>query len=166
MNIIQKEDSMEKNKENSRRKFFLKGLGAAAVLMAAPGTGLFIKSANAQQGQLKRRSVREEAGVKEDEDVKPLARDMWKASVESAYDSYNAAAEAFVKGKDRSLNMGNALGRAGLRASSPEAKAALKTHPVPASILKLREQQIKRQGWHSHASVSAFGLYVHWHISW
>jgi hypothetical protein len=166
---------MSDEKKFLSRRSFLKGAAKTGIVAAAAGTGLFVKDLGAQV-RLKQskmtfsRKIIEPRGVKTDSDVVPLAQSLGKASLEAAYDAFNAAAEQFVKGKARSTHTGKLLEAQGLKLRSSEAKAAAKSFNVPASILKVRELQLKQKGWHSHCSwrASAFccSCNCHWHVSW
>jgi hypothetical protein len=150
----------------SRRSFFRNG-AAVGVVAAASGGGLLVKPLEAQGGKgLKRGSVKEPPGVKEDKDLGPLADKLLKAGFEGAYDAFNAAFESLVKGKEKTMNAAALLSRQGIKLKSPEAKAAAKSHKVPASILKVREEKSKQKGWHAHAMCYGCGCWVHAHVSW
>ena len=166
---------MSDEKKLVSRRSFLKGAAATGVAAAAAGTGLFVKDLGAQ-ARLKQsrmslsRKIVEPMGVKTDNDVIPLAESLGKASLEAAYDAFQLAAEQFVKGKARSAHTGKLLEAQGLKLRSSEAKSAAKSFNVPASILKVRELQLKQKGWHSHCSwrASAFccSCNCHWHVTW
>ena len=150
----------------SRRSFF-KGATAAGVVAAASGGGLLVKPLEAQRGKgLKRGNVKEPPGVKKDKDLGPLADKLLKASIEGAYDAFNAAYESLIKSNEKSMNAASLLSRQGIKLKSPEAKAAAKSLKVPASILKLREQKAKQKGGHSHAYCCGCGCCVHAHVSY
>ncbi|HLP60576.1 MAG TPA: twin-arginine translocation signal domain-containing protein [Candidatus Deferrimicrobium sp.] len=169
---------MSEEKKTLGRRGFLKGATLAGVAAAVSGSGVFgqermkMKAPGEIRKPYIRGDVKEEAGVKEDTDVVPLANDLLKSSVESALDSYYAAAETIVKGKDEQISTQNLLEQHGLRFESKESKATIKTLKVPASILKIREEQLKQKGWHSHAysvDCCCWGSIcwdVHWHVSW
>ena len=150
----------------SRRSFF-KGAAAAGVVAAASGGGLLVTPLEAQRGKgLRRGNVKEPPGVKKDKDLGPLADNLLKASFEGAYDAFNAAYESLIKGKEKTMNASSLLSRQGIKLKSPEAKAAAKSHKVPASILKLREEKAKQKGGHSHAYCCGCGYCVHAHVSY
>jgi hypothetical protein len=157
---------MSKEKKSLSRRSFLKGAATAGVAAAVSGGGLFVQNLEAQgQKKLKRANVKEPPGVKEDKDIKPLADNLAEASTQGAYDAFNAAAEDFVKGKSKRMDSRALLAKHGIKLKSPEAKAAAKSFNAPASVLKVRERQLKQKGWHSHASGYFFGWW-HWHITW
>lgn len=150
----------------SRRSFF-KGAAAAGVVAAASGGGLLVTPLEAQRGKgLKRGSVKEPPGVKEDKDLGPLGDNLFKVSIEGAYDAFNAAFESLIKSNRKTMNAASLLSRQGIKLKSPEAKAAAKNLKVPASILKLREQKVKQKGVHSHAFCCGCGCCVHAHLSY
>jgi hypothetical protein len=163
---------MSEEKKPLSRRSFLKGATTAGVVAAVSGGGLFVQKLEAQgQKKVKRANVKEPRGVKEDKDVVPMGKGLASASLEAAYDAFNSAAEQIVKGRDKKVNTKSALGRQGLKLKSSEAKRTDKSFNVPASVLKVRELQLKQKGWHSHASIYAcYGSYCvciwHWHVTW
>jgi hypothetical protein len=158
---------MGEEKKSLSRRSFLKGATTAGVVAAVSGGGLFVQKLEAQGGKkMKRASVKEPRGVKVDKDVEPLAKNLGEASVQGAYDAFNAAAEDFVKGKGKRMDSKALLAKHGIILKSPEAKAAAKSFNAPASVLKAREQKSKQKGWHSHASGYVCCVYWHWHVTW
>ena len=157
---------MSEEKKSLSRRSFLKGATTAGVAAAVAGGGLFVQKLEAQQKKMKRANVKEPPGVKVDKDVEPLAKNLGEASVQGAYDAFNAAAEDFVKGNSRQMNTNALLAKHGIRLKSSEAKAAAKSFNAPASILKVREHQLKQKGWHSHADGYVCCSYWHWHVTW
>lgn len=158
---------MGEEKRPLSRRSFLKGAATVGVVMAASGSGLFVNKLEAAGGRKFQRSgVKEPPGVTEDKDFAPLATNLGEASVEGAYDAFNAATEEFVKGNSKRMNTNALLARQGLKLKSTEAKAVGKDFSAPPSVLKVRELQLKQKGWHIHSSASIFGLYWHSHVSW
>jgi hypothetical protein len=157
----------KEDKEFSRRSFLK---GAASVIAAAPGAGLFIKDAGAQGQPAIRfprtKTIQEPPNVTQDEDVVPLAKNLFETALDGAYDVYEAAAEKFVKSGDKSMHVGNALNSAGLRLISKEVIGRAKAHAVSPSIIKVRELQLKQKGWHNHAYAEAWPVSVHWNVTW
>lgn len=157
---------MNEEKRNLSRRSFFKGATAAGIAAAVSGGGLLVTELEAGDCKLKRGGLKEPAGVKEDKDIVPLGENLFKASLEGAYDAFNAALDSLAASRDKSVNTTALLARQGLKLKSPEAKAAGKTIKVPASLLKLREQKLKQKGFHGHASAYACCCYVHAHVSW
>lgn len=158
---------MSEEKKSLSRRSFLKGATTAGLVAAVSGGGLFVQKLEAQEGKKKKRAnVKEPRGVKVDKDIEPLAKNLGEASVEGAYDAFNAAAEDFVKGNSKQMNTNALLAKHGIRLKSSEAKAAAKSFNTPASILKVREHQLKQKGWHSHADGYVCCSYWHWHVTW
>jgi len=150
----------------SRRSFF-KGAATAGVAAAVSGGGLLVKPLEAQRGQgLRRSGIQEPPGVTEDKDLGPLANDLLRASIEGAYDAFNAAFESLIKSEEKTMNAASLLSKQGIKLLSPEAKAAAKSINVPASLLKLREQKVKQKGGHAHAYCCGCGCCVHAHVSY
>ena len=156
---------MTDDKKPFPRRAFLKG-AAACIVTAAPVSGLFITKAEAAKPtEMTRGSVKEPPGVKQDEDYAPVARGLMKSSLEGAYDAFNSANEAFVKGNANKLNTKSAMAHQGIQLRSPESKHTDKTFNVPPSVEKVRKQA-KQKGWHIHASACIFSLCWHSHVSW
>jgi TAT (twin-arginine translocation) pathway signal sequence len=158
------------------RRTFLRGAAAVGIVAAAPGGGLFIQEASAQMAKVpyKRVPIQEPAGVTTDNDVIPLSKNLLETSLEGAIEQYDAAGEAFVKGNAQSFNVAKGLEDVGAKFLTSEARSKGKNFAVPASIVKMREAQLKQKGWHSHAatnaSVDALGVVInaayHWHKTW
>ncbi len=158
---------MSEDKKPLSRRSFLKGATTAGVVAAVSGGGLFVQKLEAQGSKkMKRANVKEPRGVKVDKDVEPLAKNLGEASVQGAYDAFNAAAEDFVKGKGKRMDSKALLAKHGVKLKSPEANAAAKSFNAPASVLKVRELQLKQKGWHSHADGYVCCSYWHWHVTW
>ncbi|NIM17009.1 MAG: twin-arginine translocation signal domain-containing protein [Candidatus Aminicenantes bacterium] len=158
---------MSEEKKSLSRRSFLKGATTAGVVAAVSGGGLFVQKLEAQgRKAMKRASVKEPPGVKEDKDVEPLANNLAETSIQGAYDAFNAASEDFVKGKGRRMDSKALLAKHGIILKSPEARGAAKSFNAPPSVLKAREQQLKQKGWHSHCSGCFLVLCWHWHVSW
>ncbi len=138
-------------------------------MAGAPGTGLFIKEASgAQPTTLPRRPrIVEPPNVTQDADVVAVAKNLYETAIDATYDVCQAAAERYVKGPDKALNVPRALQQAGLRIITLDAQSRGKTHPTPPSIIKMRELQLKQKGWHSHAATNLFGVLTwHWNVTW
>jgi hypothetical protein len=157
---------MSEEKKSLSRRSFLKGAAVAGAVAAVPGSGLFVQPLEAAKKEFKRSTVKEPQGVKEDKDFVPLAKNLGEASVQGAYDAFNAATEDFVKGKSKKMNTNALLAKQGLKLRSSEAKNSAKAFNAPPSVLKVRELQLKQKGWHIHASASIWGWYWHAHVSW
>jgi len=160
----------EERKQVSRRSF-LRGVITAGIIAGAPGTGLFIREASgAQPTQATlphRPKIVEPPNVTQDADVVPIAQNLYETAIDASYDICQAAAERYVKGPDKALNVPRALQAAGLRIMTLDAQSRGKTHPTPGSIMRMREQQLKQKGWHSHAAASVFGVITwHWNVTW
>jgi hypothetical protein len=159
-----------------RRRTFLKGAAAVGIVAATPGAGLFIEEATAQtaQSSYKRTAIQEPAGVAQDSDVIPMAKNLLETSLENAIEVYDAAGENFVKGNAQSFNVSNGIEGAGMKILSSDVKSKGKNFSIPPSIVKMREAQLKQKGWHSHAAsnatVNAAGVTInaayHWHKTW
>jgi hypothetical protein len=159
-----------------QRRTFLKGAAAFGIVAAGPGAGLLIQEANAQAPmvQYKRVPIQEPAGVAQDADVIPMAKNLLETSLENAIEVYDAAGESFIKGNAQSFNVSNGIEASGMKILSPDVKSKGKNFSVPPSIVKMREAQLKQKGWHSHAAsnanVSAAGVVInaayHWHKTW
>ncbi len=155
---------MSEEKRNLSRRSFFKGAAAAGIAAAVSGGGLLLEAGDCK---LKRGGIKEPKGVKEDKDVVPMGNSLFKASLEGAYDAFNAAMDSLGKGKEKTVNTAALLAEQGLKLKSPEAKAAGKSVNIPASLLKAREQKARQKGWHGHASAYACCCYVHAHVtSW
>lgn len=159
---------MSEEKKSLSRRSFLKGAATAGVVAAVSGGGLFVQKLEAQRGGsfLRRAGVKEPPGVKEDKDLIPLAENMFRTSLEGAYDAFNAAMEEFVKGKSNKANVNSLLARQGLKLRSAEAKAAGRSFDAPPSVLKIRKAQLKQKGWHAHGRVCFCGCCAHLHVTW
>ena len=157
---------MSEEKRNLSRRSFFKGAAAAGIAAAVSGGGLLVKDLEAGDCRLKRGNIKEPPGVKEDKDVVPLGNSLFKASLEGAYDAFNAALDSLGMSTEKSVNPVALLARQGLKLRSPEAKAAGKSLPIPASLLKLREQKSKQKGFHGHAAGCVCCCCVHAHVSW
>lgn len=154
---------MSEEKRNLSRRSFFKGAAAAGIAAAVSGGGLLLEAGDCK---LKRGGIKEPHGVKEDKDVAPLGNGLFKASLEGAYDAFNAALDSLGQSKEKTANAAALLAKQGLKLRSPEAKAAGKSLPIPASLLKLREQKSRQKGFHGHASGCACCCCVHAHVSW
>ena len=165
----------DEKKKTLGRRGFLKGAAIAGVAAAVPASGLLVQKLGAQGQQSKiwkRSDIKEPPGVVEDRDIIPLAESIANTAFEAAYDAFNAAVEEVVKGKDKEINTQALLKRQGLKLHSKEAKATARTVKVPPSILKIREMQLKQQGWHAHGTVCLIKIgsicvgYGHAHVTW
>ncbi len=155
---------MSEEKKPLSRRSFLKGTTTAGVVAAVAGGGLFGQKLEAQRKEMKRGSVKEPPGVKVDKDLEPLANDLAEASVQGAYDAFNAASEDFVKSKSMNMNSKALLAKHGIILKSPEARASAKTFRTPPSVLKVRKLQLKQKGWHSHTYGYTCGGCCYWHV--
>jgi len=157
---------MSEEKRNLSRRSFFKGAAAAGIAAAVSGGGLLVKKLEAGNCELKRSGIQEPRGVKEDRDIVPLGESLFKASLEGAYDAFNAALDSLVMDREKTVNTAALLARHGLNLKSPEAIAAGKSINIPASLLKLREQKLKQKGFHGHAAGCVCCCCVHAHVSW
>lgn len=155
---------MSEEKKSLSRRSFLKGATTAGVVAAVAGGGLFGQKLEAQRQEMKRRSVKEPPGVKVDKDLEPLANNLAEASVQGAYDAFNAAAEDFVKSKRMNMDTKDLLAKHGIMLKSPEARASARAFPTPPSVLKIRELKLKQKGFHSHTYGYSCGGCCYWHI--
>lgn len=157
---------MSEEKRNLSRRNFFKGAAAVGIAAAVSGGGVLVKELEAGNCKLKRGGIKEPTGVKEDKDIVPLGESLFMASLEGAYDAFNAALDSLVKSREKTVNTGVLLSRQGLKLKSPEAKAAAKTINIPASLLKLRERKLKQKGSHGHYYVCACCCCAHAHHYW
>ncbi|MCU0285343.1 MAG: twin-arginine translocation signal domain-containing protein [Acidobacteria bacterium] len=160
--------------KNLGRRSFLKGATLAGVATAI-GSGIFgqdkLWGQSPSTEPYVRSDVKEPQGVREDRDVNTLANNLLTACLESAIDTFNSASESIVKGNQNQVNIQNFIERQGAQLQSRESKAASnKNVQVPPSILRIREEQLKQKGWHSHVSASGClngnCIRAHWHVTW